>query len=98
MEFIEDEDFNELISNFKNLSLSEKKELTISEVKSLIAVLHALNIRKNSEFKTLFNREVIDLNNENYAESDFVEAIYVYIYSIKESLADLISNLTDDLK
>ena len=31
MEFVEDNDFNELILNFKKLSIIEKKQLTISE-------------------------------------------------------------------
>lgn len=98
MEFVEDNDFNELISNFKKLSIIEKKQLTISEIKSLVAVLNALNLHSNNNSKTLFNREIVDLNGLNYEEEDFVEAIYVYIYSIKESLADLVLKSNGNLE
>ncbi len=98
MEFVEDSDFNELIVNFKKLSIINKKKLTISEIKNLIAVLSALNLQKNTNSKTLFNREIIDLNETNYEEEDFVEAIYVYIYAIKESLADLFLNSNENIE
>lgn len=98
MEFVEDDDFNELILNFKRLSIIEKKQLTISEIKSIIAVLNTLNLQNNHNSKTLFNREVVDVNEMNYAEEDFIEAIYVYIYSIKELLADLVLDTTENLE
>lgn len=98
MEFVEDNDFNELILNFKKLSIIEKKQLTISEIKIIIAVLNALNLQNNHNSKTLFNCEVVDVNEMNYAEEDFIEAIYVYIYSIKELLADLVLDTTENLE
>ncbi len=98
MKFTEDSDFNELISKFKDLSIAEKKQLTITEMKNLIAVLYTLNLQNNSNSKVLFNRELIDCNTENCSEEDFVEAMYVYLYSIKESLADFISCFVDDFK
>lgn len=96
MKFIEDNDFNDMISNFKNLSIIEKKQLTISEIKSLMAVLYALNSQSNNDSKILFNREILDFKDEDCSEEDFIEAVYVYIYSIKESLADLITTITDN--
>lgn len=97
MKFEEDNDFNELVSNFKKLSIIEKQRVTISEIKSLIATLSILNSQNNSHFKMLFNREIIDINEDNYDDDDFVEAIYVYLYSIKEALADLILNSNNNL-
>lgn len=92
MQFVEDYDFNELINEFKKLSTNEKRDLTINEMKSLLAALSSLNSIKSNDVKILFNHEVVDLNNGNYSEDDYIEAIYTYIFSIKELLADFILN------
>ncbi|MBR2997879.1 MAG: hypothetical protein IKF37_02245 [Bacilli bacterium] len=98
MQFIEDYDFNELVDEFKKLSTNEKRELTINEMKSLLAALSSLNSIKSNDVKILFNHEVIDLNKENYTEDDYIEAIYTYIFSIKELLADFILNSSENNK
>ncbi len=95
MKFVEDNDFNEMIENFKKLSVVEKKQLTIKEIKNLLAVLYALNSQNDSDSKILFNREIFSFNEEDCSEEDFVEATYAYIYSIKESLADLLTTFVD---
>jgi hypothetical protein len=96
VQFIEDYDFNELVDEFKKLSTNEKRELTINEMKSLLAALSSLNSIKSNDVKILFNHEVIDLNKENYTEDDYIEAIYTYIFSIKELLADFILNSSEN--
>lgn len=94
MKFIEDENFNNYIEKYKGLPLKEKKLLVENQIKELIAVLNALNEKYGRNPKILFNREILDLEKEDVTENDFVEAMFVYFYSIKE----LIASLVDDFR
>lgn len=80
--------FREYIDEFKKLSLKERKKLTIDKIKDILVVI--------DEFI-----ELEDLNNEllltadvNKIDSDdeFVNAIYVYMNTIQESLAIYLEN------
>ena len=55
-----------------------------------MAILQQLNEVNNNKIKVLFNREITDMNKEECSEDDFVEAMFVYINSIKELLASYI--------
>ena len=93
MEFIDDSNFNDYVEKYKNLPLNEKKEILENQIKELIAVLDTLNQKHGKNSKMLFNREILDLKKENATEDDFVEAMFVYSYSIKELFASLIECL-----
>ena len=80
--------FREYIDEFKKLPLEERKKLTIDKIKDILVVI--------DEFI-----ELEDLNNEllltadvNKIDSDdeFVNAIYVYMNTIQESLAIYLEN------
>ena len=90
MEFIEDKDFNVYIEKYKKLSLEEKKKLVEKEFEELIVVLKKINENMGNNPKLLFNREILDLKKNNASEDDFVEAVFVYINSVKELLATII--------
>lgn len=94
MDFAYNNEFNECVSSFKNLSLSDKKEMVEREINELILVLNSLNKEYDKDFKVLFNREILDLKKKYQTEDDFVEAIFVYMCSIKESIATLIENMS----
>jgi len=85
MKFVEDTDFNEYINSYKKLPLEKKKEILITDFKELLIVLNKLN--KNNK-DILINRELLETNQ---TEDDFVEAIFVYLCSIKESLGNYIN-------
>lgn len=93
MNFIEDDKFNEYVKSYKNLPLTEKKQIVEKQIEELLVVLNELNERNNIESKVLFNREILDLKKQEATESDFVEAMFVYIYSIKELLASFVNNI-----
>ena len=93
MEFIEDINFDNYVSKYKNLPLKEKKEIVEKEIEELLVVLNVLNEKYGQKPKILFNREILDLKKEHATEADFVEAMFVYSYSIKELLASLIDGL-----
>lgn len=83
----ENSDFNVYIDAYKHLPLQEKKALVLEEIKKILAFMEKLKLDLNIQDKILFNREILDLNNDNISDDDFVEAIFVYIHSIQESTA-----------
>lgn len=93
MKFVQDSNFNEYVDKYKNLPLKEKKELVEKEMEELLVVLNALNEKFGDTPEVLFNREILDLKKEEATEADFVEAMFVYSYSIKELIASLMNGL-----
>ena len=93
MNFVQDDNFNEYVEKYKNLPLKEKKELVEKEMEELLVVLNALNEKFGDTPEVLFNREILDLKKEEATEADFVEAMFVYSYSIKELIASLVNGL-----
>ena len=86
MKFVQDDNFNEYVEKYKNLPLKEKKELVEKEMEELLVVLNALNEKFGDTPEVLFNREILDLKKEEATEADFVEAMFVYVHAIQESL------------
>ena len=62
-------------------------------MEELLVVLNALNEKFGDTPEVLFNREILDLKKEEATEADFVEAMFVYSYSIKELIASLVNGL-----
>ncbi len=91
MELNTDKDFDTYVESYKKLPLIEKKKIIEKEFKEIIGTFDGLINRYNVSPKLLFNREILDLNKENFTEDDFAEAVFVYIYAIKE----LIGNYVD---
>ncbi len=84
---IQNETFNEYIEAYKKLPLQKKKQMANEEVKKLLAFIEKANNDLNLNDTILFNREILDLNSDNVSDDDFVEAMFVYIYSIREALS-----------
>ena len=88
MKFKYNEAFNQYIDNFKKLRLNDKKKYTVEELKKIVAILMQYSTNNGSSSKMMMNREIVDVNNGNETEEDFVEATYVYIKIIEELIAD----------
>ena len=93
MEFENNEYFNEYIEKYKNLSLEEKKENVEKEFQELLTVMDALCKRHGKNPKILYNREIEDLKKSYAPQDDFVEAMFVYVHSVKELFASLMDVL-----
>ena len=93
MNFINNEKFDAYIDSYVKLPLAEKKKLVEKQIEEIIIVLTELNKKKGNNTNVLFNREILDIKKETATESDFVEAMFVYFYSIKELLASVIDNI-----
>ena len=84
---IQNETFNEYIEAYKKLPLQKKKQMANEEVKKLLAFIEKANNDLNLNDTILFNREILDLNGDNVSDDVFVEAMFVFIYSIREALS-----------
>ena len=85
---IENEAFNKYVETYKKLSLSEKKEIVNAEIEKLLAFIEKAKMDVNAKEEILFNREILDLNKEVVSDDDFVEAMFVYVHAIQESLGE----------
>lgn len=93
MNFISDKVFDEYVEKYKNLTINEKKDLVENQIKEIIVVLDKINERLGKSNGILFNKEILDLEKENATDEDFVEAMFVYLCSIKELLAAVIESI-----
>lgn len=89
------DNLDEYIQYFKGLSLKEKQEIVIEELKTITGMTNKMCKEIGANNEVLLNREVTDVNNEVYTEDDFSEAVITYICSIKNSLADFSIKLTN---
>ena len=83
----ENENFNQYVESFTKLPLEKKKEIVNKQMKKVLAFIEKLKQDINVNSEILFNKELLDLNKEDATEDDFVEAMFVYAYSIQESLS-----------
>ena len=76
------EAFNICMSEFKKLSLIEKREALLYSIKELIAIFEKLSEDANIKLEYIKNGEILDTKN-NDSEEDFLEAEFVYIENAK---------------
>ena len=93
----ENDKFNEYIEKFKLLPLQKKKKKTVDEIKLLLATIEKLKTDMNINEDIIFNREILDLNSDNISDDDFVEAMFVYINMIEESLGHYVNMIVEML-
>lgn len=86
--------FNEYVEKYKLLPLQEKKNIVNKETKELLAFIEKAKKDININDEILFNREILDLNNDNISDDDFVEAMFVYIHAIRESLGKYFNEIS----
>ena len=89
------DNLDEYIDYFKGLDLKTKQEIIIDELKLLTGLTNKMCKEIGSPNKMLINREVSDMNKDDYTEDDFSEAVISYICSIKNSLSDFNIKLTE---
>lgn len=94
---MEKEAFNNYVAAFKELSLREKEDLTINEIVEIFTFMNKLRQDIGITNDVLISQEMNDLNNENRTPDDFVEAVFVYICSLKEYLAEYVDKVADVL-
>ena len=95
------DNLDEYIEYFKSLSLKEKQEIIIDELKMITGLTNQMCKEIDATNEILVNKELADVNNSNYTEDDFSEAVITYICSIKNSLSDFnvkLSNISENME
>ncbi len=85
-----EEKLNNFVEAYKKLSLIDKKVALEKEIKETLALLEKLHQNLGKENTILLNKEVLDVKDGVSSEEDFVEAMFVYILMIQESLASYV--------
>lgn len=90
MNFVKNEDFDEYVSKYTLLNKNDKRDIIIKILKENLMFLEKIASDNNLKSNLLYNREILDINKDNYTEDDFLEAVFVYIYSFRELFANYI--------
>jgi hypothetical protein len=85
---VQGDNFNDYMEFFKSLPLKEKQNIIIEQLKMLSTFTDLMCKEYRIPSDLIMNKEVLDVNKEDYTEDDFAEAIIVYINSIQNSLSD----------
>lgn len=83
-------DLNNLISNFVNLSTEEKANEIIVTLKENIAMVNNLCNKLGVQTEIILNREMSDVQKENATIDDYFEAIFAYIKSLQDANGKLL--------
>lgn len=86
------ENFNNIISKYKQIPLENKKEILLYEMKEMIAVYMSLAEANNIPVNLLRSKEILDIKKGNYNEEDYIEAMYVYFNVLKEIISGILDN------
>lgn len=84
------EDFDKLMETYKVLPLDVKKDELIKKNKEIISMLLAVGELYNKKIEILYNKEISDLNNSDYTEDDYIEALYSYTYMLENAIVQLL--------
>jgi len=85
------EEYEKLIDSFCQLQNMRKKEEIKNELQEILVLFHKLCCNKNSKDKMLLHSIMNKIEERNYSEEDFLNAVYAYIISIKESIGKYLS-------
>ena len=89
--------FNNYVSKFCDLDLSDKRENIVNNLLELLAVMQKVAKDMDNNTELLLNKEVLDAKNlKECSEEDFDETIFVYINSIQESFGVILNQITKD--
>ena len=85
--------FSEVIDNYKRMSISDKREEIVKELKLMVVIFEKLCEENNIEYRKIQSREILDLNSGKETEDDYLEATFVYVEYLKEVLGALFDKI-----
>lgn len=89
------EAYNQYIQEFVQLNLADKREEIVNKLKELIAMLDVVAKKFNDQDPILLNREMIDLNQDEVSEGDYLEAVFAYLISLEDLIGRTLSATID---
>lgn len=87
--------FDEYMEFYKKQPLAEKRDIIMGQLKILASLTNKMCTELNVDNKLLISKELVDVNNGDYSEDDFLEATITLINSVQNSLCDFDLKLTD---
>ena len=82
--------FEELIEDYKLLSIADKRQEILSELKMLIVIFEQMCIERGLEYRKIHSKEILDVADGSESEDDYLEAAFVYVEYLKEVLGGLL--------
>lgn len=79
---------NEYMVYYKQLPLKEKQGIILEQLKMLTSLTNRMCKEIDAPNEILINKEITDLQKENYTEDDFAEAVILLLNSIQNSICD----------
>ena len=87
--------FDDYIECYKKLSIDEKRSKIIEEFKDLIVVSEKICSDMGIQHDLLINKEILDLKNNPLSEDDYLEALFVYVNTLKNSTGTYFDKMAD---
>jgi len=87
--------FKNYIDSYKKLATDDKKEQIIEELKSILVMTEKMCADMKIIHEPLVNKETLDLSNKHTSEDEYLEAVFVYVQSVKDSLGTYGTKMTD---
>ena len=78
------DDYNNLIEAFSNLNKDKKRKEILEEIQEVLFIFHTLCKEKDENNKLLTNYRMLELNEKEMNEEEFLNALYAYIVSMKD--------------
>lgn len=78
--------FDNYVNQFKKLSLVDKRDKIIDNLKLMIVILEKMCVDNNIPYREVKSKEILVLNDDNCSEEDYLEALFVYVEYLKEVL------------
>lgn len=85
--------FSEVIENYKRMSISDKREEILKDLKFMVAIFENMCEENNIEYRKIQSKEILDLNNGVESEDDYLEAAFIYVEYLKEVLGALFERI-----
>ena len=81
--------FEKVIECYKDMSVSDKREVNIEELKKMIAIVEKICVERNIPYRQIKSKEILQYNN---SEEDYLEAQFIYISYLKEVIWSLLAS------
>ncbi len=92
---VQKEAFNGLMEYYKLLPIENKRIEIINELEELISNYTKLCTKLGVVPDMTLNKEMLNINNNNLKEEDFLHAIYAYINALEDISAQFIDKISD---
>lgn len=89
-----DNELNNLISSFVELSTEEKPKEIINTLKENIVMVNDLCNKFGVQTEIVLNREMADVQKDNATIDDYYEGIFAYIKSLQDANGKLLLTLS----